>query len=143
MSVEYSTDGTSFTDISDEAQVIGPAPMTRTLGSGTVFGEDIPVVTAGKREPVDVPLRLFFQDSTTATLAMNAAYTAFTTACGGLFVLRWSPTGGTAGEVEYTTNTTYSEVMTYPAAGGDSGSADPLMLEIVVRTADVTMGVGT
>lgn len=135
MCVEIMT-GTTWTDVSDFMSVVDPPTQTRMSAEAYVFGEDIAVIGVGKREPMEVTARGIWIDGTTG--AFYTVMAEFITACGDMVALRWSPGGCSTTHDAFYTSTTKSEVVSLTYPGGDSGSADIITFEFVVRTPDVT-----
>lgn len=136
MCVELMAGGTTFTDYSDNLSVVEPPTQTRTTGEAYVFGEDTAVTAVGKREPVEVTVRGVWAEGTTDPF--YAVLAEFITACGDMVAVRWSPGGCTTAHDSFRTSTTASEVVSFSYPGGDSGSADVLMWEMVIRSPDIT-----
>jgi len=136
MCVEIMTGGTVFVDASDELGVVTAPGMPRSTAEAYVFGEDIAVLGYGKRGPGDVVIRGVYTDSTASFF--YKANQAFTTACGALFAVRWSPGGCTTAHRSFRTSTTVTKITSLTGPSGDAGSADVLMWEATVRTPEVT-----
>lgn len=140
MCVSLSTDGTSWTDMSDYLSVVTPDAMTRATGEAYVFGEDVAVTAVGKRAPVQVTLRgVYASSSATATSPWAYLWGQWTTACGGPLAVMWAPAGCTtdATDTAFATGTAtghVSELISLTPPGGDAADATPLMFEAVVRS---------
>lgn len=130
--LETSANGTSWTDISSSANSVtvdGGERMTEDLYT---FGVDVATLTTGPREPLEVTVRLVYSEGSSDPFeTVRAAYEA-----GSSFYVRWSPKGGATGEFQYTTDAGVVTSFTYP--GGESGSAEAIMCEFVLRTPKVT-----
>lgn len=135
MCVELMT-GTAWVDYSDYLSVVEPPTLTRSSAEAYVFGEDTAVLGFGKLEPIEVTVRGIYTDSTADPC--YAVMTEFQTACGDKVAVRWSPAGCTTAHRSFRTHTTASEVLSWTPPGGDSGSADVLMWEAVIRSPDLT-----
>jgi hypothetical protein len=138
MCVEIMAGGTTWTDYSDFLSVVDPPAQTRMMGEAYVFGEDTAVLGAGKLEPTEVTIRGVWTDATADPF--YAVLTEFQTACGDMVAVRWSPGGCASTHRSFRTSTTASEVSSLTFPGGDSGSADVLMWEAVIRSPDITEG---
>ena len=135
MCVEIMT-GTAWTDVSDNMSVVEPPEQTRMHGQGYVFGEDVAMVTVGKREPVEVTVRGIWAEGTADPF--YDVYAAFTADCGDLIAVRWSPGGCTTANDAFNTNTTKSEVISLMFPAGDAESADPIYYQFVVKSNAIT-----
>lgn len=136
MAVEYSLNGTDWTDISDFATVVTMPRQVRTMGGTPVFGEDTYLITAGKREPLDVAVRYVYTEGTGDPFTVFL--TEFETACGDPVYIRWSPQGTATGNYSFTTSTTQTEVSEFEYPGGEATSGDPMMTEIIAHTGSIT-----
>jgi hypothetical protein len=133
--IEVSTNGTSWTDISGAATAIEVKGGERKTGEAYAYSLDYPVITQGKREPIEVTVKALYTEGTgEAFETVRAAYEGGT----GLYV-RWSPKGGATGSFQFTTDQGIVTSLTYPA--GEAESGDPLMVEFTVQTAKVTKSV--
>ena len=128
--------GTAWVDVSDNMTVVEPPTQTRLHGEAYVFGEDVAVIDVGKREPVEVTVRGIWAEGTADPF--YTVYTEFTTACGDMVAVRWSPAGCTTAHDAFYTSTTESEVISLTFPGGDAGSADILTYQFIVKTPDIT-----
>jgi len=136
MCVELMAGGTTWTDYSDFLTVVEPPTQTRDVGEAYVFGEDTAVLGSGRLAPTDVTIRGVWTDATTDPF--YAVEAEFTTACGDMVAVRWSPGGCTTDHRSYRTSTTASEVVSLTYPGGDAGSSDVIMWEAVIRSPDIT-----
>ena len=125
--VEYSTNGSSWTDISGFANQVTPDPDARMSGSTFTFDGDTGIVTFGKREPFPIRVRIVYTVDATAWEALRVLHQ---TAGGGTIYLRWSPEGSDTGDFEFTTPATKISEFNWPTA--DATSADPILVEFVV-----------
>ena len=138
MCVEIMT-GTVWTDISDNVSVVTPSPWTRDSGHQHVFGEDQAVLGSGRLNPVEVPIRGVFANGTADPF--YTIWNEFTTACGDMVALRWSPGGCTTANDSFSTSTTKSEVIMITPPAGDASSPDPIMWDAIVRSPGLTRAV--
>lgn len=127
-SVEYSTDGSAWTDISGFANMVTPDPQTRMSGIAFTFDGDSGLVTFGKREPFSLRVRVVYTED--ASSAWEALRAIWETAGGGAIYLRYSPKGSDTGDFEFTTPETRISEFNYPSI--DASSPDPIMAELVV-----------
>jgi hypothetical protein len=139
MCVELMAVTTTFTDYSDNLNVVEPPTQTRMTAEAYVYGEDTALIGVGKREPIEVTVRGVWAEGTADPF--NEVLTEFITACGDRVAVRWSPGGCTTDNDSFRTSTTASEVisLTYPA--GDAASADIITWEMVIRTPEITRAV--
>ena len=106
----------------------------RQTGWAYTFDGDVAVGGVGKREPRTVTIRTIYTEG--AADPWKYAWDAYRN--NQIMQVRWSPKGGDANEKRYTTDATYSFVKNCPPPGGEAGSGDPMAVEIVVETADIT-----
>lgn len=125
--VAYSTNGSSWTDISGVASKVEPEESTRKSSSKFTFDGDIGLVTFGKREPFKIKISLVYSE---ANAALDALADLHETDGGGAIYIRWIPAGDTAGKIMYATPATKISAWNYPSIDAESG--DPLMFEFTV-----------
>ena len=135
MCVDYMI-GTTWVTVLDNLSVIEPPTQSRMTGEAYVFGEDTAVTAVGKREPVEVTARGVWAEGTADPFYIFL--TTFEIACGGKLALRWSPAGCVSTHDSFFTSSTVSELISLTYPGGDAGSADILMYELVVRSPTIT-----
>jgi hypothetical protein len=136
MCVMLSTNGTSWTDFSDYLTVIEGPEMVRQSGEAYVFGEDIAVVTGGKREPVEIQLRGVYVDTTETSNPFSFVWAEFTVDCGDMVHVRWAPAGCATTNQVFSTATASTDVaemtsLTLPGGSADDGS--PILWAAVIR----------
>lgn len=130
--VEISTNGTLWTDISGFGNNVEPDGGDRKLGEAYTFEGDTAIISKGKREPIDVKVRVVYTEGASDPYAtVLAAYEN-----GTPLYLRWSPKGGGSGENMYTTDPGYVTGAIYPAVDGES--EDLIFTEFTLRTAKIT-----
>lgn len=126
--VEYSTNGSAWTDISGYANVVTAEPQNRKSGVTYTFDGDTAIVTFGKREPFSITVRLVYtEDASSPWEALRAIHE---TANGGAIYLRWTPKGETAGNFVLTTPAT--KISTFPYPSPDATTGDPVLVEFKV-----------
>lgn len=134
--VEVSSDGSSWTDISGAGATVTVDGGDIGVGSQhTASGSEAVVVSNRKRDPRTITVRALYTE--TAGEPWKVVYAAYVGADPSIY-LRYSPNGGGAGDLQYTT-----------AVGGaaaavpikscsmpqlDAGSEDPAMFEFSVIT---------
>lgn len=134
--VAVSTDGSNFTDISGYANYVEPDPQARTSGETYTFDGDTGIVTFGKREPVEIMVRIVYSEG--ASSPYDTLKTQHETAGGGRLQVRWAPKGNTAGNQQFTSGTD-SKISEFPYPAPDATSGDPVLLEFKVKTASITV----
>lgn len=134
--VAISTDGNSWTDVSGYANYVEPDPQARTSGETYTFDGDTGIVTFGKREPIEVMVRIVYSEG--ASSPYDTLRTAHETAGGGRMQVRWAPKGSTAGNQQFSTGSD-SKISEFPYPAPDAGSADPILLEFKVKTASIAV----
>lgn len=108
----------------------------RQIGEEYTADGDVAILTAGKREPLDVTARIVYTEGATDPVErLRAAFEA-----GSAFYFRWSPKGGGTGDFEYTCQGILSTPV-YPQ--GEVGPGDPVVVESTLRTPKVTKAVHT
>lgn len=133
--VEVSTNGSTWTNITNAAVAIEVDGGDRQTGDVYVYGQDTAVIASGKREPIDVTVKALYTEGTTDVFeTVRAVYES-----GGNLYVRWSPLGGTTGQFQFSTDAGYVTSFVYPA--GEAGSADVILAEFTVRTPKVTKSV--
>jgi hypothetical protein len=135
--VEYSTDGSSFADISGFANTVEVSGGERSAGETYTADGDIAILTFGKRAPVDIVYTCVFTEGATDPFERFRGY--HQTADGSQVVLRWSPAGG--GGTGFFSFTGTGKITDAPWLGGDAESPDPLMFAVGLRTAELLKGV--
>ena len=129
--LEVSTNGTTWTDISGSANSVDPGSAKRATGMANVFDGDLPVVTIGKREPMEVTITALYTETAGEVFeVMRPLFDAHTRV-----YFRYSPKGtGATGRAVYTTSndgTTIGAVviseLSWPKA--EAESADPIAVE--------------
>lgn len=131
--IEVSTNGTTWTNISGSTNSIEPSTQTRMTGVTYTLDGDGAIITAGKKEPVELDVRILFTPS--ATEAFQIVRAAFE-ARQDLYV-RWSPQGGAVGQLRYQSKGVIAEFL-YPRAMAEEAVAIPggfkLMAPAVVES---------
>lgn len=134
--VEFSTNGSSWTDVSGSANSVDPGTQTRQNGETYTFQGDTAILTAGKREPLDVTVRAVYTETAGEAYAtLRAAFEA----TGSVGYIRYSPRGGATGQDVYTSPAGIITDCSYPMA--DATDADPKLMEFTVRVAYLTKSV--
>jgi ABC-type glycerol-3-phosphate transport system substrate-binding protein len=133
--VEVSTNGTTWTDISAAATAVEVKGGDRKTGEAYSYSLDYPVITQGKREPINVTVKALYTEGTSE--AFETARTAYE--AGTSLYVRWSPKGGSTGSFQFVTDPGIVTSLVYPA--GEAEKGDPLLCEFTVETAKITKSV--
>jgi hypothetical protein len=132
MYVGVSTDNAAWTDISGHANSVEVGGGERETGQVYTFTGDTPIIKAAKRGALTITVKGVYTESA------SQMYTAVKTAyeAGSAFYVRWSPGGGDAGDLGFTTSIGVIKTAPYPAGEADSGEA--ILTEFEVECASVT-----
>lgn len=138
MYVGFSTDGSTWTEVSGAANAVEVSGGERVTGSQPTFTGDTMILKAGKRGTITVTVRGIYSPDADEVYAL--AKTSYES--GGTFYVRWSPGGGDAGDLGYTTDAGIIKNPPYPGGSADSG--DPILTEVQVETEYITQStIGT
>ena len=136
--VEISTNGTTWTAVSNATVKIDDVELSRPSGEAYVGGSsDYATVTVGKREPIEITLTFLYNEDTNS--AANMIFDQFQSASPRLGV-RWSPRGLVSQARVYATSndggtTTGLGVITNVTLSAlDPGDAEPYVAMVTVRT---------
>jgi len=131
--IEISTNGSDWTDISGHAQYVGAPPVARRTGEGYTFEGEYPIVKVGKRESIQIPVRIIYTEE--AADAFEVVRAQFEAAGGGTFYLQWSPGGGDGGDFSFTTDAGF--IQSFPYAPVDSEEDGPMVIEFNMQCAQI------
>lgn len=144
--IEYSLNASGTTgtwvDISGYAASVEVSGGEQITGSQMTLDGDAGIVRgANKTEPFTVTVSVVYTE--TDSQPFDALWDRFKTTSTKTVALRWSPSGGAGGSVQYATTDTAKTApvlcpivsCTPPTSEADSG--DPLMFELVVECADI------
>ena len=130
--VEFSVNGSSWTDCSGVANVIKWDGGERETGNTNTFDGDTPVHTRGKRGESTVVLNaIYTEGSSELTRQAHSAWKNGTD-----FYLRWAPLGTTTGNIRYTSTAGTVKSPVVPTEV-DASSGDALAVEISLECADI------
>jgi len=131
-SVEYSTNGTAWTNFDGFSVAVLRSGGERQVGSVYTADGDFPIVKGGKWTPTDVTVRVVYTepDADPYRIIRNL-FQAKTP----LYV-RWMPKGNAADSCVYTTGA--GIIRACPEPAGAAGSPDPVTVEIIVQVNGVT-----
>jgi hypothetical protein len=137
--LEYSLDGVNYVDISGMACEVALAGGERGVGEAYRYPVDTAAVIASKRGPVDVTIRLLYQDETAFPCevfrqAMEAEDRIW---------LRWSPLDhGGVGHLWYTTDPD-CVIADFGYPDGEAGPGEPMMVALNTRAEHIITSVKT
>ena len=129
--VEFSTNNSTWVDISDEANSVSMSGFELETEATPVFGESKKVQTVGGYGIGTVTIRSMYAETTGG--AWGLAHTAYTTP--SAIYVRWSPRGGTTGQYRFSSDAGYVKNPVWPV--GEDGAA-AIMPEVVIETPFVT-----
>lgn len=127
--VAFSTDGSSWTDISGSSQSVSAGDGTRLTGTGFTFDGNGAMITAGKLDAQESTLEVFYTETSGEAYVLMLA--AFNTANSTAY-LRVDPLGSTTGNFRHTTaQGVMTQFPQFPDL--DASSGDPMMLEATIQ----------
>lgn len=113
--IEVSTNGSSWTDISGFANSVDPGESTRMLGEVYTFDGDTAIITAGKRQPLDLDLKFVYTEGGSEVFeVVRAAHEAGT----NLYV-RYTVKAASTGNFRYTSAAGLIGSFKYPAVDSE------------------------
>lgn len=127
-SVEYSLNGSDWTDISGFAASAEPDGGERQTAEAYTFDGDVAVVRAGKRDPLELTYKIVYTEGTADPYAALLPYYE----AGSQVYFRHSPKGGDSTEFMFTSDAGYITKMLPP--GGEAEGGDVIMTEIAFKT---------
>lgn len=128
--IEYATDGgTTYTDMAGVTTRIVASGGERATGLRYTLDGETAIVTLGKLAPYSLAITLLDENATTGTYAdFLAAY-----ANGTAIRVRWSPAGGTTGDLENTSSAdSYVTVFPYGSADSEEAAAHAIEMTMLV-----------
>ena len=135
--VSVSVNGSDWTDISGQAQSVEVPAQVRKSGEAYTFNGDTALVTGGKREPMEVTVKVLYNEE--AAEAFEVARAEFEADDGDAFYVKFSPAGGSGGDFEYSSGAGELVSFEYPPA--DASSGDPVLCSFTVKCASLTKAV--
>ena len=134
--VEWTTNGSTYTDISGYSTSVADSGGDRKTGEAFTYGDDYPVIGAGKRASRTVDVEVLYNEDSTAFLSLYTLQQS-----GGQFGLRLTPRGletgaGTVGR--YVTQTTYGLLTKLDLPTGNPDDGKPMICKLTVQTPTVT-----
>lgn len=132
VALEYSVGATLWTDISGALNAIDVSGGDRKSGEAYTAVGETPIVTFGKKEPIELTAKVVYTEVTTEAylLALTAKN------AGTEWYLRWAPKGTATGNYRYTTGVGQVTSCTEPA--GDVGNGEPVLVSWKFRCAAIT-----
>ena len=132
--VEVGTNGSDWSEISGQAQSIEVPAQVRKSGEAYTFTGDTALVAGGKREPVEVTVKILYTEE--AAEAFEIARAEFEADDGDDFYVRWTPSGGAAADFVFSTGA--GELVSFEYPPMDASSGDPILCSFTVKCAAIT-----
>lgn len=133
--VEFSSNGSSWTDISGTITSVDPGDQAKDVGEDYTLSGDFALLGEGKFKPIDVTAKgLWTPTGGEAWATVVAAWIAK-----GKVYVRWSPQGGASGQKRYTTDAGYFTSMAWPKT--DASDAKPIPCGFKLKTPKITESV--
>lgn len=132
--IEISTNGSSWVDASGHSNKLAVSGGERVTGDLTTFSGDTPIITRGKRNPLDIKIDAVYTE--TAGEVQRLVRAAHQT--GTDLYVRWSVKAASSGNLRYTSAAGVAVSPVFPNV--DAGDGKPVMTSFTVRTSDVTEG---
>lgn len=134
--VEVSQDGITWVDLSCYGTSIAVTGGDRGTGEINVFCDERPIVRAGKKASQDLTIRYAYTEEVTGPFEQMRNWDD---AVGGQIYARYWPAGRVAGNFVFETGRAI--ITSFQDPGGEAGSGDPVLGEIVVKTEELTKSV--
>ena len=132
--VSVSINGSDWTDISGSAQSVEVPAQVRKSGEVYTFDGDTAIVAGGKREPVEVTVKIIYTEESGE--AFETARAEFEADDGDAFYVKFSPAGGAGGKYEFSTGA--GELVSFEYPPSDASSADPVICSFTVKSSELT-----
>ena len=130
--VEFSTNGSTWYDISGSSNSIDPGEQERQSAEEYTLDGDYAIVTVCKFQPLEITVKSVFTPTTGEAWARaSAAFVGKNDV-----YLRWSPQGGANGTKLYTSDKGVLTKLQWPMS--DATDAKPLLVSFTVKTPKVT-----
>lgn len=130
--VGFSTNGTTYADISGISQSVEPAGFELETAATYTSGTTTAIVTLGNFSPSEITIRALYSETAgDFWTVLEAAYRAKTA-----LKVAWAPRGNTSGYLHFITGTGYISKLAAP--GGEAAGADPVATEFTVYAPSVT-----
>lgn len=123
----------TWTDISGTFNSVGNAEQSRMTGQVYAFGDELPCVGYGSREPMSVDFEIIYTEGgTDAFLSLHPYFTD-----GSDIGVRWHPAGSATGNYYFEAD---GRITNWVYPGGDADNADPALTGFSVWTDEIDMG---
>lgn len=135
--IEYSENGSSWTDISGFANELAVDGGDRMSGEVYTAEGDTPLIAPGKRQPLEITVTVTYTEGTGDPF--EDAREAYETDGGGDAYIRWSPKGGDSTEFQFTSAKGIITAFGYPQGPVEPG--DPLTVQFTVKVPSISKAV--
>ena len=132
--VEYSANGSAWTDYSGSGNKVSVGDGARMSGAKYTFDGDTAIVTYGKREPVEIEFSFVYTEG--ATDPYKVIRDLHEADNGTEIYMRWTPKGLTVGN--FTNAVGPVKITNFKDPEVDSESGDPLMWGFTVLASKIT-----
>ena len=132
--IEYSANGTAWTDVSGTYNKVAPGDSARMSGAKYTFDGDGALITYGKREPIEVTFIMIYTEG--ASDQYKTLEDLHVAEDGTALYMRWTPKGATVGNFNYATGS--CKITNWKRPEVDSESGDPLIAEFTILTSAIT-----
>ena len=126
--VEVSQDDITWVDLTDYGGSIAPAGGDRATGEQNVFGDEIPIVKAGKKASRDLVLRFVYTEGDAEPFHTIRTWDLTE---GGVIYARYWPKG--KHDLHYGFTTGKAIITHYDDPGGEAGPGDVVMIELAIK----------
>jgi hypothetical protein len=133
--IEYSTNYSTYTDLSGGANSIGVGGGDRNSGEAWTFEGDTPVITVGKLNSAEITIKSLYVDSSVAHYPIISGMKNNATPMN----VRWAYDTDTTGGWRFTTATGF--VISAPPPTAEAEPGDPLAFEWTVKTPNIAEAV--
>lgn len=134
--VEVSQDGITWIDLSCYGTSIAVSGGDRGTGEVNVFCDERPIVKAGKKASQDVTLRYVYTEEAIVDDGPFLSIRSWDDAVGGVMWIRYWPKSKDTGNFVFETGEAI--ITSFQDPGGEAGSGDPVLGEVVVKTEELT-----
>ena len=131
--VEFSVNGSSWTDISGSANAVDPGDQSGMSGETYTFTGNDAIITAGKNEPIEIDVKIVYTETAGEAFEIVRAQWQTTGRAG---YLRWSPRGGSTGQALYTSGAGVLTSFKWPPSDAEDGK--PIMAGFKLKVSTIT-----
>lgn len=128
--VEVSQDGSTWIDLSPYGSSVGLSGGDRRTGEINVFDDERPIVRAGKKASQDITVRFAYTEETGGPFDEVREWDDTE---GGVIYVRYWPKGKVTGNYVFETYPN-GIITSFQDPGGEAGSGEVVLCEIVVKT---------